>query len=189
MRFWQSLSRNFFDKFHVCLIPGENRELVLANPSGNLGTGLTIRHQPPLPLFFCQHFESQVIRQRWVVPLPQWQEDMAAGSRPLLRRQASQILVNKAVASTMSTLSTIRRYKAIMWHVIKWPDKSWRWWTRKLDFCRHHWMTKPKFWPKPIPRLVFRYQIFRNRNRDFFPQPNFPKPRLFFWNRNQYFLC
>ena len=54
-------------------------------------------------------------------------------------------------------------------------------------------MTIPKFWPKPIPRLFLRYQIFRNRNRDFFLRPNFsetdtflprsnfpkPKPRLF----------
>merc|ERR1712034_69422 len=53
----------------------------------------------------------------------------------------------------------------------------------------------PNF-PKPIPRLFFRYQIFRNRYRDFFsetkfsetetetffPIPSFPKPipRLFF---------
>ena len=27
-----------------------------------------------------------------------------------------------------------------------------------------HWMTIPKFWPKP--RLFFRYQIFRNRNQN-----------------------
>ena len=68
----------------------------------------------------------------------------------------------------------------------------------------NHWMTIPKIWPKPIPRLFLRYQIFRNRN--FFPRPNFsetetdtflprqnfpkPKPRLFFRdqifrNRNQ----
>ena len=31
-----------------------------------------------------------------------------------------------------------------------------------------HWMTIPKFWPKPIPKLFFQYQIFRNRYRDFF---------------------
>ena len=68
-------------------------------------------------------------------------------------------------------------------------------------------MTIPKFWPKPIPRLFLRYQIFRNRNRDFFPRPNFsetetdtflprpnfPKPRLFseskfFRNQNQDFF-
>ena len=67
-----------------------------------------------------------------------------------------------------------------------------------------HWMTIPKFWPKPIPRLFLRYQIFRNGNRAFFPRPNFfetdtflprpnfpkPKPRLFsetkfFRNRNR----
>ena len=36
-----------------------------------------------------------------------------------------------------------------------------------------HWMTIPKFWPKPIPRLFLWYQIFRNRNWDFFPRPNF----------------
>ena len=57
-------------------------------------------------------------------------------------------------------------------------------------------MTIPKIWPKPIPRLFFRYQIFRNQYRDFFPIPNFsetetdtffpipkilkPKPRLLF---------
>ena len=43
-------------------------------------------------------------------------------------------------------------------------------------------MTIPKFWPKPIPRLFLRYQIFRNRNRDFFPRPNFfeTKKRDFF---------
>ena len=57
-----------------------------------------------------------------------------------------------------------------------------------------HWMTIPKFWPKPIPRLFFRYQIFRNRNRYFFSETKFfetetlknlakvsrprPKPRL-----------
>ena len=72
-----------------------------------------------------------------------------------------------------------------------------------------HWMTIPKFWPKPIPRLFLRYQIFRNRNRDFFPRPNFsetetdtflprpnfPKPKLrlfsetnFFRNRNRDFF-
>ena len=48
---------------------------------------------------------------------------------------------------------------------------------------RHkHWMTIPKFWPKPKPRL-----FSQNQNRDFFPRPNFskPKPRLFF--RNQIF--
>merc|ERR1711928_209629 len=31
---------------------------------------------------------------------------------------------------------------------------------------------RPNF-PKPRPRLFFRYQIFRNQNRDFFPRPNF----------------
>ena len=31
-------------------------------------------------------------------------------------------------------------------------------------------MTIPKFWPKPIPRLFFRDQIFRNRNWDFFSE-------------------
>ena len=36
-----------------------------------------------------------------------------------------------------------------------------------------HWMTIPKFWPKPIPRLFFRYQIFRNRYRDFFSDTKF----------------
>ena len=58
-----------------------------------------------------------------------------------------------------------------------------------FPYC--HWMTIPKFWPKPIPRLFLRYQIFQNRPRDFFPRPNFsetdtflprpnlPKPRLF----------
>ena len=51
-----------------------------------------------------------------------------------------------------------------------------------------HWMTISKFWPKPIPRLFsdtkfsktdtetfFRYQIFRNRNRDFFSDTKFSK--------------
>ena len=62
-----------------------------------------------------------------------------------------------------------------------------------LPFNR--WMTIPKFWPKPIPRLFseakfsktkaktfFRDQIFRNWNQYFFPRPNFPKlkPILFF---------
>ena len=28
--------------------------------------------------------------------------------------------------------------------------------------------------------FIFRDQIFRNRDRDFFPRPNFPKPRLVF---------
>ena len=72
-----------------------------------------------------------------------------------------------------------------------------------------HWMTIPKFWPKPIPILFLRYQIFRNRNRDFFPRPilsvtetdtylprpNFPKPKQrlfsetkFFRNRNRDFF-
>jgi len=32
--------------------------------------------------------------------------------------------------------------------------------------------TIPNF-PKPKPRLFFRDQIFRNRNRDFYPRPNF----------------
>ena len=66
----------------------------------------------------------------------------------------------------------------------------------------------PNF-PKPIPRLFFRYQIFRNRYRDFFsdtkfsetdtetffPIPNIPKPipRLFsdtkfFRYQNRYFF-
>ena len=73
--------------------------------------------------------------------------------------------------------------------------------------CQHHWMTIPKFWPQPILRLFLRYQIFRNRNRDFFPRPNFsetetdtflprpnfpkPKPRLFSetnFFRNRYFF-
>ena len=56
-------------------------------------------------------------------------------------------------------------------------------------------MTIPKFWPKPIPKLFFRYQIVRNRYLDFFPIPNFQKPipRLFFRyqifrNRNQDFF-
>ena len=50
-----------------------------------------------------------------------------------------------------------------------------------------HWMTIPKFWPKPIPRLFLLYHIFRNRNRDFFRDQIFPKPkpRLFF--RDQIF--
>merc|ERR1711953_1552319 len=64
----------------------------------------------------------------------------------------------------------------------------------------------PNF-PKPIPRLFFRYQIFRNRYRDFFSDTKFsetdtetffryqifpkPIPRLFFRyqifrNRNRY---
>ena len=52
-----------------------------------------------------------------------------------------------------------------------------------LKMAVKHWMTIPKFWPNPIPRL-FLYQ-------DFFPIPNFPKPRLFFLyqifrNRNRY---
>ena len=35
--------------------------------------------------------------------------------------------------------------------------------------------------------FIFRDQIFRNRDRDFFPRPNFlkPNPRLFFWNQNR----
>ena len=36
-----------------------------------------------------------------------------------------------------------------------------------------HWMTIPKIWPKPIPRLFFRYQIFRNRYRDLFSDTKF----------------
>ena len=74
-----------------------------------------------------------------------------------------------------------------------------------FPYC--HWMTIPKFWPKPIPRLFLRYQIFQNRPRDFFLRPNFsetdtflprpnlpkPKPRLFsetkfFQNRNRDFF-
>ena len=34
-------------------------------------------------------------------------------------------------------------------------------------------MTIPKFWPKPIPRLFFRYQIFQNQYRDFFSDTKF----------------
>ena len=49
-----------------------------------------------------------------------------------------------------------------------------------FPYC--HWMTIPKFWPKPIPRLFLRYQIFQNRPRDFFPRPNF------FRNRYRYFF-
>ena len=72
-------------------------------------------------------------------------------------------------------------------------------------YTHRHWMTIPKFWPKPIPRLFFRYQIFWNRYQDFFPRPNFsetdtflprpdvPKPRLFaetkfFRNQNRDFF-
>ena len=40
-----------------------------------------------------------------------------------------------------------------------------------LDDSLEHWMTIPKFWPKPIPRLFLWYQIFRNR--DFFMIPIF----------------
>ena len=76
-----------------------------------------------------------------------------------------------------------------------------------IDAPLDHWMTIPKFWPKPIPRLFFRYQIFRNRYRDFFSDTKFsetetetffrdqifPKPILFFrdqisQNRNQDFF-
>ena len=64
-----------------------------------------------------------------------------------------------------------------------------------FPLCRDHWMTIPKFWPKVIPRLFFRYQIFRNRDffaetkfsktktGTFFPRPNSPKPVLFFWDQ------
>ena len=78
-------------------------------------------------------------------------------------------------------------------------------WVQRVKWCLHHWMTIPKFWPKPIPRLFFRYQIFRNRYRDLFSDTKFsetetdtlkkmakvskPKPILFFryqifWNQN-----
>ena len=43
------------------------------------------------------------------------------------------------------------------------------------------WMTIPKFWPKPILRLLFRYQIFQNRK----PQKNWQK----FRNRNVNLCC
>ena len=77
-----------------------------------------------------------------------------------------------------------------------------------IHLCPDHWMTIPKFWPKPIPRLFFydnkfsetktetffrdqifpkqkpilffRDQIFRNRNRDFFAGPNFSETDTFF---------
>ena len=42
---------------------------------------------------------------------------------------------------------------------------------------------------KPKPILFFRDQIFRNRNRDFFPTPNIPKPRpIFFETETERFL-
>ena len=49
----------------------------------------------------------------------------------------------------------------------------------------HHWMTILKFWPKPIPRLFFRYQIFRIRNRYFFPKTKFSEneTNTFFWDQ------
>ena len=46
---------------------------------------------------------------------------------------------------------------------------------------RNHWMTIPKSWRKPIPRLFFRYHIFRNQKWDFFLDQ-------IFWNWNRYFF-
>ena len=60
---------------------------------------------------------------------------------------------------------------------------------------RRHWMTIPTFWPKPIPRLFFWDQIFRNRyffsdtifssteSETFFPIPNSPKSNWDFFPR------
>ena len=74
-RFWQSLSRIFFEQFHACLILGENWELVLAYPSGNPGTGLTIK--PPFP-FFLPAF--------WV---PRYQAKVSGTSSSVTRRYGS----------------------------------------------------------------------------------------------------
>ena len=65
----------------------------------------------------------------------------------------------------------VRRYDGqIVWNACTWfPELG------TILRGRGHWMTIPKFWPKPIPkskpRLFFRYQIFQNQN--FFPIPNF----------------
>ena len=59
----------------------------------------------------------------------------------------------------------------------------------------HHWMTILKFWPKPIPRLFFRYQIFRNQNQGCFSETKFSETETetffqdqIFRNRNRDFF-
>ena len=66
--------------------------------------------------------------------------------------------------------------------------------------CLPHWMTIPKFWPKPIPRFFFRYQIFRNQNQNFFsktkfsetetdtfyPRQNSPKPKPILFSETKF---
>ena len=63
----------------------------------------------------------------------------------------------------------------------------------------HHWMTIPKFWPKLIPRLFFRYPFFRNwdffswskfsetETETFFPRPNSPKPKPRLFSETKFF--
>ena len=59
----------------------------------------------------------------------------------------------------------------------------------------HHWMTIPKFWPKPIPRHFSDTKFSEPKTDTFFPRPNFPKPKprlfsetKFFRNRNRNFF-
>ena len=52
---------------------------------------------------------------------------------------------------------------SVFYHVCPFPPDIFCWFD---VFIIQHWMTIPKFWPKPIPRLFFWYQIFRNRNRN-----------------------
>ena len=63
------------------------------------------------------------------------------------------------------------------------------WWDKNYDRSwNQDFFPKPNF-PKPTLRLFFRDEIFRNR--DFFQKPNYLRPKLcirdqFFWNRNWY---
>ena len=86
-------------------------------------------------------------------------------------------------------------------------DLAWHLATRmKFGTCEQNWDlygTISRLWPQlgPSPKFgtslqalfllfgffLFRDQIFRNRDRDFFPKPNFPKPKPSLFFRNQIF--
>ena len=103
---------------------------------------------------------------RYTLNLP-WDTETAAYTKP----QVSHVFfkIPKNIATTFLCdifffLQNIaKRDRKRLVHQVKYMTVS-----RRYRRHHSHWMTIPKFWPKPIPRPFSWYKIFRNRNWDFF---------------------